>query len=157
MNRFYITPASSSFWVRGALRHQLRRAAEAEILKTGPGGAASTALTLLVDEQAVYRAAVHALEALATLLSESKTGWFFGAETPTLFDASVFAYTHLMIEYLSDAKSESGEEEESIFASRRLGDMVRRAGSGELGQHHRRLFELLWPTDSSADSFSDKA
>ncbi|KAK3403077.1 hypothetical protein B0T20DRAFT_16574 [Sordaria brevicollis] len=157
LDRLYISPASSSFWVRGALRHQLRRAAESEILKTGPGGTASTALTLLVDEQAVYRAAVNALEALATLLSESNTGWFFGAETPTLFDASVFAYTHLMIKYMSDGKSERQGEEGSIFAERRLGNIVRRAGSGELGGHHRRLFELLWPVDSSTVFLTDKA
>ncbi|KAK3955391.1 hypothetical protein QBC32DRAFT_43870 [Pseudoneurospora amorphoporcata] len=157
LDRFYITPASSSFWVRGALRHQLRRAAEVEILKTGPGGAASTALSLLVDEDAVYRAAVNAFEALATLLSESKTGWFFGAETPTIFDASVFAYTHLMLQYISDAKGEVEKDEGSIFRSRRLGNLVRRAGSGELEKHHSRLFELLWPADSGADLFNHKA
>ncbi|CCC12518.1 hypothetical protein SMACR_08376 [Sordaria macrospora] len=157
LDRFYITTASSSFWVRGALRHQLRRAAEAEILKTGPGGAASTALSLLVDEDAVYRAAVNAFEALATLLSESKTGWFFGAQTPTIFDASVFAYTHLMLQYMSDAKGEGEDDGGSIFRSRRLGNMVRRAGSAELEQHHDRLFELLWPADSSANLFNDKA
>lgn len=142
--------------MRGALRHQLRRAAEVEILKTGPGGAASTALSLLVDEDAVYRAAVNAFEALATLLSESKTGWFFGAETPTVFDASVFSYTHLMLEYMSDAKGEGEKENESIYRTRRLGNMVRRAGSGELEQHHDRLFELLWPTDLSAEYLDDK-
>lgn len=143
--------------MRGALRHQLRRAAEAEILKTGPGGAASTALSLLVDEDAVYRVAVNAFEALATLLSESKTGWFFGAQTPTIFDASVFAYTHLMLQYMSDAKGEGEDDGGSIFRSRRLGNMVRRAGSAELEQHHDRLFELLWPADSSANLFNDKA
>ncbi|KAK3351440.1 hypothetical protein B0H65DRAFT_118018 [Neurospora tetraspora] len=157
LDRFYITPASSSYWVRGALRHQLRRAAEAEILKTGPGGAASTALSLLVDEDSVYRAALNALEALATLLSESETGWFFGAETPTIFDASVFAYTHLMLKYMSDAKGEAGEEQGSVVASRRLGNMVRSAGSGELEQHHHRLFELLWLGDLSAEYSNDKA
>ncbi|KAK3491450.1 hypothetical protein B0T13DRAFT_75070 [Neurospora crassa] len=157
LDRFYITPASSSYWVRGALRHQLRRAAETEILKTGPGGAASTALSLLVDEQSVYRAAVNALEALATLLSESKTGWFFGAETPTIFDASVFAYTHLMLKYMSDAEGEVEGEKDFILASRKLGTMVRSAGSGELEQHHRRLFELLWLADFNAELLDAKA
>ena len=123
----------------------------------GPGGAASTALSLLVDEDAVYRAAVNAFEALATLLSESKTGWFFGADTPTIFDASVFSYTHLMLKYMSGAKGEAEEEEGSIYSSRRLGDMVRRAGSGELEQHHRRLFDLLWPEDANVESLHDKA
>jgi len=41
------------------------------------------------------RDAGEAFDALAELLGEAR--WFFGAERPGLFDASVFAYTHLIV------------------------------------------------------------
>lgn len=41
------------------------------------------------------RDASEALEALSTLLGNDEE-WFFGQERPGLFDASVFAYTHLI-------------------------------------------------------------
>jgi len=139
LDRFYITPASSSTFVRRALRRQLHQAAEREILKTSSGPAA--ALTVVVDEESVYVAARDALEALAGLLGESATGWFFGAEAPTLFDASVFAYTHLMLEYMSDGE---GVADSGV----RLGVMVRQAGNGELEEHWRRMKERLgWVGD----------
>ena len=82
-----------------------------------------------VDEEGVYASAREALAALAGLLGESGTGWFFGAGAPTAFDAALFSYTHLMMEFMG------GE----------LGAMVRSAGAGGLAGHRQRMLEVAWP------------
>ncbi|KAK0635573.1 hypothetical protein B0T17DRAFT_624314 [Bombardia bombarda] len=142
LDRLYIEPASSSRWIRTTLRHQLRRAAEQEILKT-----TSTPSSTTVDDKALYAAAWDAFNALAVLLAESETGWFFSSPAPTLFDASVFAYTHLMLQLL-DAPDDDDEVHGGLMPPRsnlrRLGAMVRNAGSGELALHQRRVRELAW-------------
>ncbi|KAK3945855.1 hypothetical protein QBC46DRAFT_276645 [Diplogelasinospora grovesii] len=136
LDALYVRPTSTSTWVQATTRHQLRRAAETEILKS-----TSTSSTAgVVNPKAVYREARLALEALAIQLGTSDSGWFFGAEQPTLFDASVFAYTYLMLKYLG---GDEGDREGS------LGAMVRNAGKGELAAHCRRLTEMLWPELSS--------
>ncbi|MCJ1224525.1 hypothetical protein MMC12_001170 [Toensbergia leucococca] len=84
--RLYIAPATSNTLVRLSLSYSLRAAAEAEILKHAA----------IIDAEALYTAANEAFAALSTLLGEEE--WFFGAEGPGLFDASVFAYTHLLID-----------------------------------------------------------
>lgn len=86
--------------------------------------------TALVDAGRVYREAEEALEALAGVLAESGTGWFFGAEGPGVFDCSVFAYTYLMVEFMG------GEDG--------LGGLVKRAGSGCLDGHRERVSRLGW-------------
>jgi metaxin len=70
-------------------------------------------------------------------LSESKTGWFFGAESPGVFDATLFSYTHLMMEYMAG--------ESAVEPGRALGRMVQEAGDGELVRHRERLLEVAWP------------
>lgn len=47
-------------------------------------------------EEDILRDGKEALQALSTLLGPDQ--WFFGAENPALFDASVFAYTHLLLD-----------------------------------------------------------
>ena len=86
----YIRPTTSATPVQAALLRQLRRAAEAEILKATPGAAA-------VDAERIYSDAREALAALETALASSPSAWFWGAEDPNFFDASVFAYTGLLI------------------------------------------------------------
>ena len=44
----------------------------------------------------IYSEADKAFEALSILLGEQS--WFFGNEKPALFDASVFAYTQLLLD-----------------------------------------------------------
>lgn len=44
----------------------------------------------------MYNDAQNAFAALSTLLGESE--YFFGAGKPSLFDASVFSYTHLLLD-----------------------------------------------------------
>ncbi|KAK3373501.1 hypothetical protein B0T24DRAFT_265011 [Lasiosphaeria ovina] len=146
LDRLYVAPASSSRWVQATLRHQLRRAAEAEILKTSSSaGGSASATPILVDESAMYAGARDALDALADLLAESETDWFFGAPSPSLFDASVFAYTHLMRRLLDGGADGEGED---LKIPARLGALVRAAGTGELERHQSRLLEMLWPGES---------
>jgi metaxin len=141
LDGFYVASASSSSWVQGTLRHQLRRAAEGEILKTSSSSSGAGAGEL--DEDAVYSAAKDALNALASLLAESETDWFFGAAAPTLFDASVFAYTYLMRQ-LPNSDDEGTEA--------RLGTLVRKAGSGELERHQQWIFKMLWTSKTEDGS-----
>lgn len=86
----YITPTSTSYPVRLTLSSQLQSAAESELLKASPK----------IDVDDLYAEADKAFEALSILLADNE--WFFSAgegitPEPTLFDASVFAYTHLLI------------------------------------------------------------
>jgi metaxin len=82
----YVAPASRNILVQATITHQLQAAAEAELLKH----------SARIDVDDLYSEAEKAFEALSLLLGEDN--WFFGAEKPTLFDASVFAYTHLLLD-----------------------------------------------------------
>lgn len=84
--RLYVTPSSSNTFVAMAISYQLRDAATQELLKTTPA----------VKAQDILDEAVDAFSALSTLLGEDT--WYFGNNAPTLFDASVFAYTHLLLD-----------------------------------------------------------
>ncbi|KAI9705145.1 MAG: hypothetical protein M1836_006928 [Candelina mexicana] len=81
----YVDPCSSNPLVRATISHQLRAAAEAEILKQ----------YTILDVDTLLREAEEAFTALNTLLGGDE--WFFGAHSPSLFDASVFSYTYLLL------------------------------------------------------------
>ena len=72
--------------MRATIAHQLRSAAAEELSKH-----AAT-----IDVEAMYNDAQNAFAALSTLLDEDD--FFFGAGEPSLFDASVFSYTHLLLD-----------------------------------------------------------
>ena len=82
----YVLPASTNAFVRLTIAHDLRRAAEQELLK----------FSAVIHAESLYKEAEDAFAALETLLGSDK--WFFGASNPSLFDASVFAYTHLLLD-----------------------------------------------------------
>ncbi|KAI9773001.1 MAG: hypothetical protein M1839_002271 [Geoglossum umbratile] len=84
--RLYVDQASSSTIVSKFLSHQLRTAAEAELAKHSQN----------IDVDSLYTEAERALEALSVVLGWNE--YFFGRATPGLFDASVFAYTHLLLD-----------------------------------------------------------
>ncbi|KAM7190717.1 hypothetical protein V8F20_009622 [Naviculisporaceae sp. PSN 640] len=168
LDKLYIEPATSSSVIRNTLRYQLRRAAEAEILKTthsvSSGGGAQNGL---VNPGEIYRLAKEALEALAGELSshgknhekgEEEEGgpWFFEANEPGLFDVSVFAYTFLMVKFFSSSSSSSsggvkangngnGNGNGTKGQQSLLGEMVKSVGNGELIRHMNRILELTWP------------
>jgi metaxin len=65
--------------VRLTIARELRLAAEQELLK----------FSTVINAETLYNQAEEAFAAL---------DWFFGASGPSLFDASVFAYTHLLLD-----------------------------------------------------------
>ncbi|KAB8073145.1 hypothetical protein BDV29DRAFT_140554 [Aspergillus leporis] len=84
--RLYVNPSTSNPLVRAALATQLQQAARDELLKS----------CQFIDVSALEAEADDAFEALSTLLGSNEH--FFGRSTPGLFDASVFAYTHLILD-----------------------------------------------------------
>jgi len=53
-------------------------------------------LSPVVDVQAIFRETEKAFEALSELLGDDE--YFFSQDHPGMFDASVFAYTHLLLD-----------------------------------------------------------
>ena len=82
----YILPTSSNPFVRLTIAQELRRAAENELLK----------FSTVIDAADIYRQAAEALTALEAALGGDT--WFFGAEKPGILDATVFSYTHLLMD-----------------------------------------------------------
>ncbi|KAJ4362309.1 hypothetical protein N0V83_010402 [Neocucurbitaria cava] len=82
----YILPTSRNSFVRLTIARDLRLAAEKELLK----------FSSVINAETLYNQAEEALAALDMLLGDNN--WFFGASRPGLFDASVFAYTHLLLD-----------------------------------------------------------
>ncbi|KAF2646066.1 hypothetical protein P280DRAFT_414997, partial [Massarina eburnea CBS 473.64] len=82
----YILPTSTNPLVRLSTASSLRTAASAEILKHS---AVVNATHILAEAEEAFRA-------LEMLLGDND--WFFGARRPGLFDAAVFAYTHLLLD-----------------------------------------------------------
>lgn len=100
--------------------YQLKKAAELELTK-------ATASSTIIEAD-VMQEAEEAIDALATLLGESE--WFFGQSKPTLFDASVFAYTHLIL------------DEKMGWQNNKLGDQLRPREN--LVQHRNRILEMYY-------------
>ncbi|KAH0293046.1 hypothetical protein KCU62_g1412, partial [Aureobasidium sp. EXF-3399] len=86
VERLYVTSSSSNTFVAMAISYQLKDAATQELVKVTP----------VVKAEDILTEAVDAFAALETLLGEEV--WFFGAKGPGLFDAGVFAYTHLLLD-----------------------------------------------------------
>jgi metaxin len=116
--KLYVSPTSSNPLVRASISHTLRAAAETELLKH----------CSVIDTDDLYSEADKALEALSILLGEDP--WFFGNETPALFDASVFAYTQLLLD------DELGWREKKLCTALRRRD--------NLVQHRNRLLVRYW-------------
>ena len=72
--------------MRAALAVQLQQAARNELLK----------YSTYIDASDLEAEAQNAFEALSTLLGDAD--YFFDRDSPGLFDASVFAYTHLILD-----------------------------------------------------------
>ncbi|KAL0263716.1 hypothetical protein SLS55_002697 [Diplodia seriata] len=118
----YIDSTSSNAVVRASVSRELRRAAQAELLKHGA----------VVDAETIYSAAEDALRALESALGADR--WFFGARRPGVFDAAVFAYTHLLL--TQDLGGAGG------WAKSRLGDAVR--ARQRLVRHQERVSEAFF-------------
>lgn len=126
--RLYVNPTSANGIVRASTVFQLRRAAEAEILQSVGAPRA--------DAAAVYKDAEQAFEALETALGSGP--WFFGNSGPGLFDAAVFAYTHLLL------------DESLGWTDARLSGSLRRFP--KLVEHRNQLLDRCWPENGGQKS-----
>ena len=90
----------------------------AELLKHSP----------VIDVEALFREAEKAFEALSELLGHDE--YFFSQQTPGLFDASAFAYTHLLL------------DEDMGWSNIRLRHSLQRYGN--LLEHRHRLLERFF-------------
>lgn len=115
--RLYLPPSPL---VSTPLLHTLHSAATNEILKT-------KRRPLLLPEQ-LYSDARIAFQTLDTVLGFDE--WFFGATEPALFDAEVFAYTHLILD------ASFGWQDDALGACLE--------GCDRLVEHRRRLYEWCW-------------
>ena len=79
----------------------------------------------MIDADALYRDSDKALEALSKLLGDDE--FFFGERRPGLFDASVFAYTHIFLDESLDWKQKRLQEALEQF--------------GNLVEHRKRIVE----------------
>ncbi|KAJ5291692.1 mitochondrial outer membrane protein (Sam35) [Penicillium angulare] len=84
--RLYVVPSTTNYLVRTVLGLDLQKAARGELLKT----------SRYIDVADLEADAGNAFEALSSLLGEDDH--FFGRPNPGLFDASLFAYTHLILD-----------------------------------------------------------
>jgi len=82
----YINSTSTTPFVRLAVAHELRTAAQTELLKHHT----------IINPSTIYTEAEEAFRDLANKLGKDR--WFFGEANPGLFDAAVFAYTHLLLD-----------------------------------------------------------
>jgi metaxin len=89
----YVQTASSSWPVRSSIARQLQSAAREELLKTN----------VVIDAQELYAQAANAFRSLSTLLGEDK--FFFGQSTPGMFDASLFAYSQIILDERLDFRN----------------------------------------------------
>ena len=139
IHRLYIRPCSSNPLVQTTIGSQLRAAAQSEIIKAS----VQSGSRQRIDEVQIMRDADEAFEALSTLLGDSR--WFFEGATndenvegaPSLFDAAVFAYTHLI---LDDAKGDGGNI--MNWTANPLGTGLR--GHENLVSHRNRLMKMYF-------------
>ncbi|KAF2681640.1 hypothetical protein K458DRAFT_76896 [Lentithecium fluviatile CBS 122367] len=121
----YILPTSTNPFVRLSTAHTLRTAAQTELHKH----------SAIMNADDLFTQAEEAFAALETLLGNET--WFFGAAQPGLFDASVFAYTHLLLD----------EGLGRGWVDTRLCDAVRTRGS--LVSHRERILSSYFSTAKS--------
>lgn len=121
LSKLYVAPVSATGLVQITVRYQLQRAAEAEILQSVG--------TVKVDPAVLYRDAEQAFDALSAALGSGD--WFFGNFGPGLFDAALFAFTHLLL------------DESLPWADTRLGDSLRKFEN--LVGHRDRILAKCWP------------
>ncbi|OTB07044.1 hypothetical protein M426DRAFT_20439 [Hypoxylon sp. CI-4A] len=121
LSHLYVAPVSTSHVVKTTILYQLRHAAETEILRSIG--------TPVVDSRALYQGAREAFVALSALL-ESSGEWFFGTSEPSLFDATVFSYTHLLV------------DEALPWEDRRLPEILK--DFPNLVEHRNRVLQRCW-------------
>lgn len=121
----YITPTTTSSMVHLSLSYTLQTAARAEIVKSSSSP--------VVEVDSLYRESDKAFSALSELLGDSE--WFFGEKMPGLMDASVFAYSHLLLddELMGWKAGDEG-----------MGEGLRDGRWKNLADHRQRIYEVCY-------------
>ncbi|KAK5095402.1 hypothetical protein LTR70_003566 [Exophiala xenobiotica] len=119
--RLYVETASSNPLVQATLAHQLQAAAREQLLRTRS----------FIDQEDIYQSADAAFSSLATVFAGQK--FFNGSDAPGLFDVSLFAYTHLL---LNLAKR---ERDAPVWTNEALLEILLRHQS--LVQHRQRVLD----------------
>ena len=114
----YIAPSTTNTLVQLSLAHQLRAAAEGELTKQ----------SARIDVEGIYQGSDKAFGALSELLGDED--YYFGERKPGLFDASVFAYTNILL------------DEGLGWRDLRMVDGLRRYSN--LVEHRERIFEAYF-------------
>lgn len=117
----YIAPSTTNYLVRLSLAHQLRAAAEGELTKQ----------SARIDAEAIQQGSDKAFGALSELLGDED--YYFGEKKPGLFDASVFAYTNVLLDESLDWKDT------------RMVDGLKRYSN--LVEHRHRIYEAYFEED----------
>ncbi|KAK6422796.1 hypothetical protein LTR95_016618 [Oleoguttula sp. CCFEE 5521] len=86
VHKLYVAPCSSNPLVQSSISYNLRLAAETELAKSSYSGT--------IAEEEIFSGAEDAFAALNSLLGSAE--WIF--EVPSMLDAALFAYTHLILE-----------------------------------------------------------
>lgn len=124
--KLYVDTASSNLLVQATLAHQLRAAAQEQLLRTWS----------LIDADEIYGQAEAAFSALNTLLGDND--FFSRTATPGLFDASLVAFTHLILEF---GDNSDRQKDELSWKDRDLYNMLLRHDG--LIQHRNRVIEFV--------------
>jgi len=114
----YIAPSTTNTLVRLSLAHQLRAAAEGELTKQ----------SARIDVEAIYLGSDKAFGALSELLGDES--YYFGERKPGLFDASVFAYTNVILD-----EGLNWKDTRMVNGLRRYSNLV---------EHRERIFEAYF-------------
>lgn len=126
--KLYVKTASSNNLVQTTLAHQLQAAAREQLLRTRS----------FVDEEEIYESAEAAFKSLTTLLAGQK--FFSTSDSPGLFDVSLFAYTHLLLSFARQERTDGlawrNEALLQILSRHEL-----------LVQHRQRVFEYCEGSD----------
>ncbi len=95
VKKLYIKPTTSSWLVQRSVEHSLTTAAHEQLVSSSRNG--------VPDIDDIYARAAQAFEAFYLILEGAAEAeeWLFGGDEkgrPTLLDAALFAYTHLLLD-----------------------------------------------------------
>ncbi|EPE10196.1 dash complex subunit dad4 [Ophiostoma piceae UAMH 11346] len=146
-SRLYADAASSSMFVRASLTGQLQAAAAAEVW------GASTATPTAFAVAHIYKDAAVALSAVQSVLEENDDDapFLFNRKEPTILDAAVFSYTHLLLED-DDQADNANASKRFRWHNSELSNLVR--GHPLLVQHRDTIADRYWGAAKTAQPTS---
>lgn len=151
---------------RGFAKQDGDEAVAKDAIAEGEAGSRGEAEAEAAVAEDCYAEAVAAFRALEATLQDSTTGYFFSAPAPGLFDAAVFAYTHLLLDSAQNGGDGAADDEIGGTAGSDHASDARTVGEGcrvrmgwtnnvlgealrrdcpELVGHRRRILQEYYP------------